>query len=193
MSRCQTDDPCPSDDDVTPHSHMSTRAGLKALDSCPAKENSPLESDVSHKPTAQYSGRVRPETEVAVDFSSSFWLLVWAFVFGCYLVVLFQVIVDLFRDDNVSGWGKAVWIIFLIIVPFLSLLIYVIARGRGMAERRQEAQGGPRRDEGAYVPPTIISMTNPADQIASAQKLLDQGAINQAEFDQLKHKVLASS
>jgi hypothetical protein len=128
-----------------------------------------------------------------VDFSSSFWLLVWAFVFGCYLVVLFQVIVDLFRDDDVSGWGKALWIIFLIIVPFLSLLIYVIARGRGMAERRQEAQGGPRRDEGAYVPPTIISMTDPADQIASAQKLLDQGAINQAEFDQLKHKVLASS
>jgi ABC-type Fe3+ transport system permease subunit len=116
-----------------------------------------------------------------------------AFFFACYLIVLFQVIVDLFRDGNLSGWWKAIWIIFLIIVPFLSLLIYVIARGRGMAERRQEAQGGPRRDEGAYVPPTIISMTNPADQIASAQTLLDQGAINQAEFDQLKHKVLASS
>jgi hypothetical protein len=128
-----------------------------------------------------------------VGFSSFFWLLVEAFVFACYLIVLFQVIVDLFRDGNLSGWWKAIWIIFLIIVPFLSLLIYVIARGQGMAERRQEAQGGPRRDEGAYVPPTIISMADPADQIASAQKLLDQGAINQAEFDQLKHKVLASS
>jgi hypothetical protein len=127
------------------------------------------------------------------SFADFFWLLVWAFVFGCYLVVLFQVIVDLFRDENLSGWWKAIWIIFLIIVPFLSLLVYVIARGRGMAERRQEAQGGRRRDEGAYVPPTIISMGDPADQIASAQKLLDQGAINQAEFDRLKHKVLASS
>jgi type VI protein secretion system component VasK len=132
--------------------------------------------------------------EVAVNsFSDYFWLLVWAFVFGCYLVVLFQVIVDLFRDEDLSGWWKAIWIIFLIVIPFVSLLIYVIARGRGMAERRQEAQGGPRRDEGAYVPPTIISMGDPADQIASAQKLLDQGAINQAEFDRLKHKVLASS
>jgi hypothetical protein len=132
--------------------------------------------------------------EVAVNsFADFFWLLVWAFVFGCYLVVLFQVIVDLFRDENLSGWWKAIWIIFLIVIPFLSLLIYVIARGRGMAERRQEALGGPRRDEGAYVPPTIISMGDPADQIASAQKLLDQGAINQAEFDRLKHKVLASS
>ena len=128
-----------------------------------------------------------------MGFSSFFWLLVWAFVFGCYLVVLFQVIVDLFRDDTLSGWWKAIWIIFLIIVPFLSLLIYVIARGRGMAERRQEALGGGRRDEEAYVPPQIMRIPNPAEDIASAQKLLDQGAINQAEFDQLKQKALAGS
>ena len=128
-----------------------------------------------------------------MGFSSFFWLLVWAFVFACYLIVLFQVVVDLFRDQDLSGWWKAIWIIFLIIVPFLSILIYVIARGRGMAERRQEAQGGGRRGEEVYVPPTIMSMPNPAEQIASAQKLLDQGAINQTEFDQIKHKALASS
>ena len=128
-----------------------------------------------------------------MGFASFFWLLVWAFVFACYLIVLFQVVVDLFRDQDLSGWWKAIWIIFLIIVPFLSVLIYVIARGTGMAERRQEAQGGRRRDEEAYMPPSIISMPNPAEQIASAQKLLDQGAINQAEFDQLKQKALAGS
>jgi hypothetical protein len=128
-----------------------------------------------------------------VGFSSFFWLLVEAFVFACYLIVLFQVIIDLFRDENLSGWWKAVWIIFLIIVPFLSLLIYVIARGRGMAERRQEVQGGRRRGEEAYVPPSIMRIPNPAEDIASAQKLLDQGAINQAEFDQLKQKALAGS
>jgi len=125
------------------------------------------------------------------SFSDFFWLLVWAFVLGCYLVVLFQVVVDLFRDQDLSGWWKAVWIIFLIIVPFLSVLIYVIARGRGMAERRQEALGGGRRGEGAYVPPPIMSIPNPADQIESAQKLLDSGAITQAEFDELKQKALA--
>lgn len=128
--------------------------------------------------------------EAVVDsFGDFFWLLVWAFVFGCYLVVLFQIIVDLFRDENLSGWWKAVWIVFLIIAPFLSVLIYVIARGRGMAERHQAAKGP--READTYVPPAIIHMPNPADQIASAQQLLDNGAITQAEFDQLKQKALA--
>ena len=72
-----------------------------------------------------------------MGFSSFFWLLVWAFVFACYLIVLFQIVSDLFRDRDLSGWWKALWIVFLIIAPFLSALIYVIARGRGMAERRQ--------------------------------------------------------
>jgi hypothetical protein len=131
-------------------------------------------------------------TEVVVNsFGDFFWLLVWAFVFGCYLVVLFQIIVDLFRDQDLSGWWKAVWIVFLIIAPFLSVLIYVIARGRGMAERYQAAKGPQEAD--TYVPPPIIHMPNPADQITSAQTLLDQGAITQAEFDQLKQKALAGS
>jgi hypothetical protein len=125
------------------------------------------------------------------SFGDFFWLLVWAFVFGCYLVVLFQVVIDLFRDENLSGWWKAVWIFFLIFVPFLSVLVYVIARGRGMAERRQEALGGGRRTEEEYVPPPIMTIPNPADQIQSAQKLLDSGTISQAEFDQLKQKALA--
>jgi hypothetical protein len=154
-------------------------------------ENSPLKSDVPHEPTAQYSGE-SSGTEVVVDsFGDFVWLLVWAFVFGCYLVVLFQVLVDLFRDEDLSGWWKAVWVIFLIIAPFLSVLIYVIARGRGMAERYQAARGP--READTYVPPPIIHMSNPAEQIASAQTLLDQGAITQAEFDQLKQKALAGS
>jgi hypothetical protein len=125
------------------------------------------------------------------SFGDFFWLLVWAFVFGCYLIVLFQVVVDLFRDQDLSGWWRAVWIIFLIIVPFLSVLIYVIARGRGMAERHLAATGGGREAD-TYVPPPIMSMSKPpADQIASAQTLLDQGAITKAEFDQLKQKALA--
>jgi hypothetical protein len=125
------------------------------------------------------------------SFGDFFWLLLWAFVFGCYLVVLFQVVVDLFRDQDLSGWWKAIWIIFLIIVPILSVLIYVIARGRGMAERHLAATGGGREAD-TYVPPPIMSMSKPpADQIASAQTLLDQGAITKAEFDQLKQKALA--
>jgi Short C-terminal domain len=125
------------------------------------------------------------------SFSDFFWLLVWAFVFTCYLIVLFQILVDLFRDQDLSGWWKAVWVIFLIIVPILSALIYVIARGSGMAQRHLVAQGRSQHPE-AYVPPPIMSMSKPpADQIASAKTLLDQGAITQAEFDQLKQKALA--
>jgi hypothetical protein len=129
--------------------------------------------------------------EVAVNsFSDFFWLLLWAFVLTCYLIVLFQVFGDLFRDRDLSGWWKAVWIIFLIIAPFLSVLIYVIARGTGMAERRQESLGGGRRDEEVYVPPPVIKIDNPAGQIATAQQLLDSGTISQTEFDQLKQKAL---
>jgi hypothetical protein len=129
--------------------------------------------------------------EVAVNsFSDFFWLLLWAFVFTCYLIVLFQVFGDLFRDRDLSGWWKAVWIIFLIVAPFLSVLIYVIARGTGMAERRQESLGGGRRDEEVYVPPPVMKIDNPAGQIATAQQLLDSGTISQTEFDQLKQKAL---
>ena len=124
------------------------------------------------------------------SFSDFFWLLLWAFVFTCYLIVLFQVFGDLFRDRDLSGWWKAVWIIFLIIAPFLSVLIYVIARGTGMAERRQESLGGGRRDEEVYVPPPVMKIDNPAGQIATAQQLLDSGTISQTEFDQLKQKAL---
>jgi hypothetical protein len=124
------------------------------------------------------------------SFGDFFWLLVWAFVFGCYLVVLFQIVVDLFRDPDLSGWWKALWVIFLIIAPILGALVYVIARGSGMAERQLAATGRGREAE-TYVPPPIISMSNPADQISSAQALLHQGTITQAEFDQLKQKALA--
>ena len=124
------------------------------------------------------------------SFSDFFWLLLWAFVFTCYLIVLFQVFGDLFHDRDLSGWWKAVWIIFLIIAPFLSVLIYVIARGTGMAERRQESLGGGRRDEEVYVPPPVMKIDNPAGQIATAQQLLDSGTISQTEFDQLKQKAL---
>ena len=125
------------------------------------------------------------------SFGDFFWLLVWAFIFGCYLVVLFQVVVDLFRDQDLSGWWKAVWIIFLIIVPFLSVLIYVIARGRGMAERHLAAQGVAGRMIPMCHHRSMSMPKSPADQIASAQTLLEQGAITQAEFDQLKQKALA--
>jgi type VI protein secretion system component VasK len=125
------------------------------------------------------------------SFSDWFWLLVWTFFFVCYLMVLFQIIADLFRDRDLSGWWKALWIIFLIIFPFLAAVIYLIARGRGMAERQSGEMRRAQVDTDQYIQ-TVAARSNPAEQIASAKNLLDSGAITQEEFEKLKAKALAS-
>jgi type VI protein secretion system component VasK len=126
-----------------------------------------------------------------MDFWDFFWLLVWTFFFVCYLMVLFQVIGDLFRDKELSGWWKALWIIFLIIFPFLALIIYLIARGRGMAERQAGEMRKAQVATDQYIQ-TVASRSNPTEQIASAKNLLDSGAITQEEFEKLKQKALTS-
>ena len=126
-----------------------------------------------------------------MDFSDFFWLLIWSFFFVCYLMVLFQIIGDLFRDRELSGWLKALWLIFLIIFPFLAAVIYLIARGKGMAERQAGAVRSAQAATDEYIQ-SVATKGNPADQIASAKSLLDSGTITQEEFDKLKQKALAS-
>jgi len=126
-----------------------------------------------------------------MSFSDFFWLLIWSFFLVCYLMVLFQIIGDLFRDKDLSGWWKALWIIFLIIFPFLAALIYLIARGRGMAERQAGSVQNAQAATDQYIQ-SVASRGNPAEQIASAKTLLDNGTISQDEFDKLKQKALAS-
>ena len=112
----------------------------------------------------------------------------WAFVFFAYLMVLFSILGDLFRDSSVNGFVKAIWIIFLIFVPFLTALIYLIARGKGMAERANAGRAAVAEvDE--YRPQ---ASANPADDIAKAKALLDAGTISQGEFDALKSKALGN-
>jgi len=124
------------------------------------------------------------------SFWDWFWLLVWTFVFVMYLMVLFQILTDLFRDKDVNGWVKALWVIGLIVFPFLVALIYLIVRGRGMAERQMKDYTAARAQTEEYIK-SVASGQSPADQIASAKSLLDAGAITQAEFDTLKAKALA--
>ena len=126
-----------------------------------------------------------------MNFSDFFWLLIWSFFFVCYLLVLFQIIADLFRDKDLSGWWKALWVIFLIFFPFLAAVIYLIARGRGMAERQAGAARSAQAATDQYIQ-SVAAQGNPADQIASAKSLLDSGTITQEEFDKLKKKALAS-
>jgi hypothetical protein len=126
------------------------------------------------------------------SFWDWFWLMVWAFFFVAYLMVLFNIIVDLFRDSELSGWWKAIWIFFLILLPAITALTYLIVRGGGMASRSRAAASDARAATDAYIR-QVATSSSPADQIASAKALLDQGAITQAEFDALKAKALAQS
>jgi len=127
-----------------------------------------------------------------MQFWDFFWLMVFWFVFISYLMVLFQIISDLFRDRELSGLLKAVWIIALLFFPFLTALIYLIARGKGMGERHLAAAQASKQAADQYIQ-SVAGKSNPADQIGSAKQLLDAGTISQQEFDQLKSKALASA
>ena len=125
------------------------------------------------------------------SFWQFFWLLVWSFFFVAYLMILFQIFADLFRDHELSGWWKAVWVVILVILPFVGALIYLIARGAGMGKRQLAAAQNARRQTDQYIQ-SVAGGTSPAEHIASAKKLLDDGTITQSEFDALKAKALAS-
>ena len=116
----------------------------------------------------------------------------WVFVFVAYLMVLFSIIGDIFRDHTLNGWLKAIWILFLIFVPFLTALVYLIARGPGMQKRSIEQATELRKQQDAYIRATAGGSSSAADDIAKAKALLDSGAITQPEFDALKAKALAA-
>jgi len=125
-----------------------------------------------------------------MNFGDFFWLLIWSFFFVMYLMILFHIIGDLFRDKELSGWWKALWMIALIIVPFLTAFIYLIARGRGMAERQAGEMRQAQEATDSYIQ-QVAGRSNPTDQITTAKNLLDQGTITQTEFDRLKASALA--
>lgn len=106
-----------------------------------------------------------------------------------YLIVLFNIIIDLFRDRELSGWWKAVWVFFLIFFPALTALVYLIARGGGMASRQAAQLQDAQAQTDAYI--RSVAAKSPADQIADAKALLDAGAISAEEFEALKAKALA--
>lgn len=127
----------------------------------------------------------------------SFWDIVWfifiSFAFVAYLMVMFSIISDLFRDRETSGWLKAVWIIFLIVVPLITSLVYLIARGRGMSERSVQSAVEMRKQQDAYIRAVAGSSADgpsATQQIAQAKAMLENGTITQTEFEALKAKAL---
>jgi len=123
----------------------------------------------------------------------SFWEVVWfcfvSFMFIAYLMVMFSIIADIFRDPDTSGGMKALWIIALIFLPFVTAIIYLIARGKSMQERSVHQAAAVKRQQDEYI--REVAGSSPAEQIEKAHSMLDRGAISQVEFDQLKAKALA--
>lgn len=123
----------------------------------------------------------------------TFWDVVWfiviTFAFVAYLMVLFSILTDLFRDHALNGWWKAVWILCLIFFPFITALVYVIARGKGMAQRQAAGYEQAKKEQEAYIKQVAGEMS-PADEIAKAKAMYDAGTISEAEYQSLKAKAL---
>jgi hypothetical protein len=129
---------------------------------------------------------------IAADypFLDVLWSMIIFFVWVTWIWMMILILTDVFRRPDLSGWGKAGWTIFLIVVPFLGALIYLIAQGRGMAERRAQDVQGQRAQMDDYVR-SVAGSGGPAAEIDKAKQLLDSGAITQTEYEALKAKALA--
>jgi len=127
-------------------------------------------------------------TEFWSNLGSIFWYTLTIIIFVSYLMVLFSIVGDIFRDREMSGGLRAVWIVCLIFLPFITALIYLIVRGRGMTER---AVAQAERNKAAADDYIRSVAGSPADEIARAKALLDAGTISPAEYEALKAKALA--
>ena len=113
------------------------------------------------------------------------------FLFFAWFMCLFWVFGDIFRSKDLGGGAKTFWVLFVILLPWLGILIYLLVRGHGMQERQLEQAKEIQQAQSAYIQ-SVAGSGNATDQIASAKGLLDSGAITQPEFDQIKAKALAS-
>ncbi|MEV6267308.1 SHOCT domain-containing protein [Kribbella sp. NPDC051936] len=125
----------------------------------------------------------------------SFWNVVWfiiiSFAFVAYLMMLFWILTDIFRDRDTSGVVKAIWLVCLFFLPLLTSLVYVIVRGKSMADRQASRARDAQRDQETYIR-NVAATATPTDQIERAKTMLDEGTISQTEFDTLKAKALAA-
>jgi hypothetical protein len=139
-------------------------------------------------------GPRHPGHSGAMTYFTSFWswiaVFFWISAYVAYLCAVVYILMDIIRDHTLNGWGKAIWVLFLVFVPFLTGLVYVIARGRGMA-----ARWAPRHDRAPeyseeYV--RSVSFADPDAEIAKAQALRAQGSISDGEFDAIRNKALGN-
>jgi Short C-terminal domain/Phospholipase_D-nuclease N-terminal len=120
-----------------------------------------------------------------------FWTIVWFFLWFAWIMLLFRVFVDIFRSRDMGGWAKALWSIFVIFLPFLGVLVYLIARGQSMANRDLQQAQAQEAAFRTYVQDVATSGGGTADELAKLADLKAKGVISDAEFAQQKAKLLA--
>lgn len=125
-----------------------------------------------------------------MDLWSWIWFFFWMFAYVAYILVLIYIIIDIFRDHELNGWLKALWLVLLVFLPWITGLIYLIVRGKGMAERSARKQV--EYQEYSREELQKISFASPSEEIAKAQALRDQGVITDGEFEALKAKAMGS-
>jgi hypothetical protein len=126
-----------------------------------------------------------------VDLGDLIWTTIWIFFLILFIWVFIMIVSDLFRDHKLSGWAKALWVLGLIIFPLIGSLVYLIARGEGMAERSASDQRQARAEFDSYVRATAASTgTAPVDDLTRLAELRNNGTISDAEFEAMKARVV---
>ena len=124
-----------------------------------------------------------------IHFGEALLLALQIFFFVVWIWILITILTDLFRDHEISGWGKAAWVLFLVLIPFLAALVYLIARGSGMRDRAIAAQTEAKHQMDAYI--REQAQTSPADELHKLNELKEKGALSGEEFEKAKAKLLA--
>ncbi|WP_322751340.1 MULTISPECIES: SHOCT domain-containing protein [unclassified Frankia] len=130
------------------------------------------------------------QTHYQYPLLSVFWTMLWFFLFLLWFYLLFAVISDVLLSHDLSGWGKAAWIIFVILLPLFGILVYLIFRGDSMHERAARRSARQEEDFRDYVR-TTAGTASPSEELSRLAELRDRGAISDAEFEQMKARVLA--
>ncbi|MFC5805130.1 SHOCT domain-containing protein [Streptomyces formicae] len=119
----------------------------------------------------------------------AFWTVMWIFLWVLWLILLFRIIVDVFRDHEMNGWVKAAWLLFLILIPFLGVLVYVIARGKSMGKREVEHAQQQQEAFNAYIRDTAKGGST-GEELTRLSQLKEKGDLSEEEFQKAKEKLL---
>jgi hypothetical protein len=125
-----------------------------------------------------------------VTFGDILLLVFETFLFVVWVWILFTIITDLFRDHDMSGWAKGLWIILLVFIPYITALVYLIINGSDMRERQLRAQAEAKHQADDYI--RAAAQASPADELHKLHELLEKGALTQEEYDRAKGKLLPS-